>query len=157
MFFRIVGHISDVETIASGKGIREARRLRRAYGGRRWKKLKGTAVIELADGTMCHAEVHCTKPTASALGSSSSNAFWKLNTKKTETQFVVCVKNKGYSASLELRKLYQAISDERAAKLHQLRIVDESGEDYLYPEGYFVPVQLPQAVERAVRRTTSRG
>ncbi|HXW99922.1 MAG TPA: hypothetical protein VEJ00_01820 [Candidatus Acidoferrales bacterium] len=58
MFFRIVGHISDVETIASGKGIREARRLRRAYGGRRWKKLKGTAVIELADGTMCHAEVH---------------------------------------------------------------------------------------------------
>jgi len=78
-------------------------------------------------------------------------------TKKKETQFVVCVKNKGYSASLELRKLYQAISDERAAKLHQLRIVDESGEDYLYPEAYFVPVQLPQAVERAVRRTTSRG
>ena len=70
---------------------------------------------------------------------------------------MVCVKNKGYSASLELRKLYQAISDERAAKLHQLRIVDESGEDYLYPEGYFVPVQLPQAVERAVRRTTNRG
>ena len=58
MFFRIIGRISDKETIASGKGIREARRLRRAYGGRRWKKLKGTAVIELADGTMCHAEVH---------------------------------------------------------------------------------------------------
>jgi len=58
VFFRIIGRISDKETIASGKGIREARRLRRAYGGRRWKKLKGTAVIELADGTMCHAEVH---------------------------------------------------------------------------------------------------
>jgi len=77
--------------------------------------------------------------------------------RKAETQLVVCVKNKGYSASLELRKLYQAISDDRAAKLHQLRIVDESGEDYLYPEDYFVSVQLPQAVEKAVLRTTSRG
>jgi len=77
--------------------------------------------------------------------------------RKAETQFVVCVKNKGYSASLELHKLYQAISDNTTSKLHQLRIVDESGEDYLYPKDYFVTVQLPQAVEKAVLRTTSRG
>ncbi len=58
MFFKIIGRISDVETIASGKGIRERRRLRKLYGGRSWRKLKGTAVVELADGTMCYAEVH---------------------------------------------------------------------------------------------------
>ena len=58
MFFKIIGRVSDIETIASGKGIRERRRLSKVYGGRRWKKLKGTAIVELADGTMCHAEVH---------------------------------------------------------------------------------------------------
>jgi hypothetical protein len=72
--------------------------------------------------------------------------------KRSELQFVVCVRNKGYAASLELRKLYQVVADETAAKLHQVRVIDESGEDYLYPEEYFVPVQLPQAAERAVRR-----
>jgi hypothetical protein len=58
VFFRIIGKIVDVETIASGKGIRERRRLRKLYGGGGWRKLKGTASIILADGTMCHAELH---------------------------------------------------------------------------------------------------
>jgi hypothetical protein len=60
--------------------------------------------------------------------------------KRNEQRFVVCVKNKGYSASLELRKLYRSVSDEAAAKLHQGRVIDESGEDYLYPEEYFAVV-----------------
>ena len=72
--------------------------------------------------------------------------------KRTEPRFVVCVKNKSYGAALELRKLYQVISDETAAKLRQIRVIDESGEDYLYPEEYFVTVQLPQSAEKAVRR-----
>jgi len=63
-------------------------------------------------------------------------------------RFVVCVKNKDYPASLELRKLYQVVADPAAAKHHQLRVIDESGEDYLYPEEYFVPVQLPEAAEK---------
>jgi hypothetical protein len=58
VFFKIIGKILDVEIIASDKGIRERRRLRRIYGGRRWRKLKGTAAIKLLDGTMCYAEVH---------------------------------------------------------------------------------------------------
>ena len=58
MFFKIVGQVLHVEKIASGKGTRERRRLQKAYGGRIWKKLKGTATVELVDGTMCHAEVH---------------------------------------------------------------------------------------------------
>jgi len=72
--------------------------------------------------------------------------------KRNEPQFVVCVKNRDYPASLELRKLYQVVPDEAAAKLHQIRVIDESGEDYLYPEEYFVPVHLPQAAEKAVRQ-----
>ena len=72
--------------------------------------------------------------------------------KRTEPRFVVCVKNKDYPAALELRKLYQVVFDETAAKLHQIRVIDESGEDYLYPDDYFVAVQLPQSAEKAVRR-----
>jgi hypothetical protein len=75
--------------------------------------------------------------------------------KRTDPRFVVCVKNKDYAASLELRKLYQVVSDEAAAKLCQIRVIDESGEDYLYPEEYFVAVQLPQAAEKAVRRAAA--
>jgi hypothetical protein len=58
VFFKIIGRISDVETIASGKRVRERRRLRKLYGGQRWRKLKGTATVQLPDGTICHAEVH---------------------------------------------------------------------------------------------------
>ncbi len=74
---------------------------------------------------------------------------------RTKPKLVACVKNKDYAASLELRKLYQVVSDEAAAKLHQIRVIDESGEDYLYPENYFVVVQLPQSAEKAVRRAAS--
>lgn len=74
---------------------------------------------------------------------------------KREAEFVICIANKGYVASLELRKIYQLVPDKAASSLHQVRVIDESGEDYLYPEDFFVPVQLPQAVERAVRRATA--
>ncbi len=58
MLFKILGSISDIETIASGRSIRERRRLRKIYGGQRWRKLKGTATVKLADGTICYAELH---------------------------------------------------------------------------------------------------
>jgi hypothetical protein len=65
-------------------------------------------------------------------------------------EFVVCVRNEGYEASLELRKIYQAIPDTGAARHHLLRVVDESGEDYLYPEDFFLFVALPKPVEKAL-------
>jgi len=74
---------------------------------------------------------------------------------KREAQFVICVANRGYAASLELRKIYQILNDRAGAKHGQIRVIDESGEDYLYPEELFVPVHLPQAAERAVRRATA--
>ena len=57
--------------------------------------------------------------------------------------FLVCVANDGYEASLELRKLYKVVPDTRAERLGQVRVVDESGEDYLFPESFFAPVRLP--------------
>lgn len=66
--------------------------------------------------------------------------------------FVVCVRNTGYPASLELRKIYQALSDEDAGAHGLVRVIDESGEDYLYPQKLFVAVDLPQEVASAVRR-----
>jgi len=65
-------------------------------------------------------------------------------------KFVICIKNDDYPASLELRKLYRVISDPDAEKTHHLRVIDESGEDYIYPEEYFLSINLPQAVERAI-------
>ncbi len=68
--------------------------------------------------------------------------------KKTEKHFVICVQNKGYLASLEKRKLYPVLEDEEAEKLGLLRIIDESGEDYLYPEDFFVSLVLPRSIEK---------
>lgn len=71
-------------------------------------------------------------------------------TKTRTKQLVVCVENDGYAASLEKRKIYVAIRDVVADKHNMLRIVDESGEDYLYPKTFFRPIALPQAIKRAV-------
>jgi hypothetical protein len=57
--------------------------------------------------------------------------------------YVLCVRNEGYKASLELRKLYEKVPDREAEKHNQLRVIDESGEDYLYPSEFFAPVRLP--------------
>jgi hypothetical protein len=69
-------------------------------------------------------------------------------------RFVVCVRNVGFPASLELRKIYQALTDIDAEARGLLRVIDESGEDYLYPQKFFVAIDLPQGVEAAVRRAT---
>jgi hypothetical protein len=58
MGFEIIGEIADIETIAVGSSIRELARLRKAYGSSHWRKLKGTAMIRLSDGTVCEAEIH---------------------------------------------------------------------------------------------------
>jgi hypothetical protein len=71
--------------------------------------------------------------------------------RSTRKQFVVCLRNKGYEVSLERRKIYQVLPDAEAAKHKQIRIIDESGEDYLYPQGFFAPIELPQTLRRAVQ------
>lgn len=65
-------------------------------------------------------------------------------------RFVICIRNEGYEASLELRKVYLLLSDAPAERHGLLRIVDESAEDYLYPEDFFLPIGLPKPVEKAL-------
>jgi hypothetical protein len=72
-----------------------------------------------------------------------------MEQKDKKTYYVVCIKNESYPASLELLKIYQAIADERAAQDQLIRVIDESGEDYMYPADHFVTIGLPQAVEQA--------
>lgn len=60
-----------------------------------------------------------------------------------DERFLLCIRNEGYQASLERRKIYRVIADSRAESNGMLRIVDESGEDYLFPSDYFVPIQVP--------------
>ena len=68
--------------------------------------------------------------------------------------FAVCIKNEGYEASLETRKIYQTIADSQADQNELIRIVDESGDDYLFPKEYFVIIQLPRSVEKALAINT---
>ena len=70
--------------------------------------------------------------------------------KSPSKQFVVCIDNEGYAASLEKRKIYVALPDRAGEKHGLVRIIDESGDDYLYPKTFFRPIALPQSVKRAV-------
>jgi len=72
----------------------------------------------------------------------------------TEHQFVICIQNDGYPASLELWKVYRVVQDEKAAEDQLVRVIDESGEDYLYSEDYFVPIKLPKVVKEALLRAS---
>lgn len=65
--------------------------------------------------------------------------------------FLICVNNEGYEVSLEKRKLYEKVRDRRAEAHGMVRIIDESGESYLYPEDCFLAIKLPAPVQRAVR------
>jgi hypothetical protein len=60
-------------------------------------------------------------------------------------RFAVCIQNPGYTVSLELRKIYEVLEDEHARQLGMLRVIDESGEDYLFPEEFFAAIQLPES------------
>ncbi len=71
---------------------------------------------------------------------------------ESDLRFAICIRNDDYKASLELRKVYPVLPDPDAARHHMLRVIDESGEDYLYPNDFFMLVELPEAVRRAVMR-----
>ncbi len=74
--------------------------------------------------------------------------------RRSAQRFVVCVENSEYPASLELHKIYRVLPDDDAAKDGDLRIVDESGEDYLYPAGWFVPIHLSRTLRVSVLKSS---
>ena len=79
----------------------------------------------------------------------------KLN-KCLKARFAICVDNSEYSASLELHKLYRVIPDDDAKKDGDLRIIDESGEDYLYPADYFLLIDIPRGTAQSLNKSFTR-
>ena len=81
-----------------------------------------------------------------------------MTTRKQSTrQFAVCIDNSEYPASLEIHKLYRVLPDKDAEREGDLRIVDEGGEDYLYPADYFVLVAFPADTTRALKKSFAGG
>ena len=76
-------------------------------------------------------------------------------TRKSQLRFAVCIKNKGYEASLEIGKLYRVIPDPSAESHGYLRIVDESGEDYGYAADRFFAIEVPKPLEKALLKAAS--
>lgn len=76
-----------------------------------------------------------------------------MKNKLSESRFAFCIEN-GDCEDLEKRKIYQVLPDEEAAQEGYLRVVDESREDYLYPESYFILVELPRKAREALVATT---
>ena len=72
---------------------------------------------------------------------------------KTSPHFVICIDNSEYPISLELHKIYRVLPDKEAQTDGDMRIIDESGEDYLFPADYFIPVELPQTIVRALNKS----
>ena len=75
-----------------------------------------------------------------------------MSQRKPAFKFAVCINNADYPASLEVHKIYRVLADEDAATDGDVRVVDESGEYYLYPSEYFIFVKLPKAVEKSLLR-----
>ena len=67
-------------------------------------------------------------------------------------KYVICLSNEGYSASLEVRKLYELLPDPKAEAMHCIRIVDEDGEDYVYPEKLLMPMEISESLSRALHK-----
>ncbi|HUP61064.1 MAG TPA: hypothetical protein VNA69_11655 [Thermoanaerobaculia bacterium] len=65
--------------------------------------------------------------------------------------FAICIHNGEYAGTLELRKVYEVLEDTSAEKRNYMRVIDESGEDYLYPRSWFVSVAVPENVEQLLR------
>ena len=79
-----------------------------------------------------------------------------MKTTKSTSRFVICADNSEYPASLELHKIYRVIPGKDAQADGDLRIIDESGEDYLFPAEYFLPIPLPQTIVRALNKSFAR-
>jgi hypothetical protein len=73
-----------------------------------------------------------------------------MRQRRNTKRFVVCVRNEGYPAALELRKIYEQIPDKDAEAEGEMRVIDESGEDYLFPADYFIVLDLPKDVAGAL-------
>jgi hypothetical protein len=151
--FQIIGTISDIEVVAVRHLIRDLDFLQRTYGRGRWRKLKGVARVLLENGRMRLAEVHWYE--AHGIGKRQMKIKQYLDwvmkhPKNNEKLIAICVDNTDYEMSLQRRKVYPVLPDADAEKDDYVRIIDETGEDYLFPASRFVFLNVPSRIEEAV-------
>lgn len=94
---------------------------------------------------------------ASGKKKSNSRSRSVAHSRTRTRHFAICVRNRGYRASLELRKVYPVLPDAFGDEHQMIRVIDESGEDYLYPSKYFVCVDLPNTIARALETLAPTG
>jgi hypothetical protein len=117
----------------------------------RWRKLKGVATVRLSDDTIRLAEVHWFEAHGIGKRKCESSGIWikTMAKKNQEPRFAVCISSDDPDL-LTPRRIYQVLPDGSAAKSNHLRVVDNEGEDYLYPADYFLFIELPREVELAL-------
>ena len=146
MKFEVVGEIERIETIAAGPRVKIRALLRKTYGRGRWRKRKGVANVRLPNGNLRRVELHWYEAHGIGTRHEDQEVFGQIMKRLTK-RFALCLKNAGNEASI-LGKVYRVLPDERAAKDDLVRIIDESGEDYLFHKAQFAFVDFPQAVRR---------
>ena len=152
MDFEIVGQLRDVETIASGRAIRgaaAASEVLRAGSMAEDERSCYDSAAKRADRRGGAALVRGARNRTEGIQDQEAVDFTMTRTRKKKS-FVVCLSNDGYAASLEPRKIYVALRDAAAERNGLLRVVDESGEDYLYARDRFAPLKLPRGLQRAL-------
>jgi hypothetical protein len=76
-------------------------------------------------------------------------------TAQKTSRYAICIRNEGYDAALEMRKVYRVLPDDGAEARSLVRVVDESGEDYLFPADFFVPIDVPERAEAAFQEAAT--
>ena len=141
VYFRILGPITDAEVIAEGRGIRIRKHLVRKYGDGNWRKMKGIAFVETRSDK---GRLRFTGMSVMDAADSTTNSSGSSPSNKT---FLLCISNQGVEASLEPRKVYESLPvDERESQSGFVRVIDEDGEDYLFPADFFAPIELSPEV-----------
>lgn len=78
-----------------------------------------------------------------------------MEAENTQSRFAICLNNASYPDDLKVRTVYQVLPDESAARSNYIRVIDESGEDYLYPAEYFVFVEVPSEAAQTLLLTAA--
>jgi len=149
--FELLGRLAAIETVAAGRGIRDLARLRRLYGKGYWRKMKAPPESGCGTAGFDGRKSIGMKRTASVKKNSSASATsTRRKTAATQRRVAVCIRNDGYEASLERNKSYAVLADDSAERDGDLRVVDESGEDYLFAADRFVSIDVPAAVRASL-------
>ena len=109
------------------------------------------ATVRLNDGSLHRAELHWYEATGIGRREFKIKQIIDRTLMKTR-RFAICIDNTDYPAALELRKIYEVLSDRKAEQFGQIRVIDESGDDYLYASASFVAIELPKSVLDAITR-----